>query len=161
MSVSAVSMSPAMSAWAQAMAPQGFATQPPLTEQELEQIKALAARDQEVRQHEAAHQAAGGPYTGPASYTLERGPDGKMYAVDGEVRVDTSKVSDDPQATIEKMRTVHAAAMAPATPSTQDRRVAAEAMITLLEAQRELAEETAQQAESDTPVDVDIDTNTA
>ncbi|HLR12967.1 MAG TPA: putative metalloprotease CJM1_0395 family protein, partial [Burkholderiaceae bacterium] len=53
--------------------------------------------------------------------------------------VDTSKVADDPRATIEKMRTIHAGAMAPASSSSQDMRVAAEAMMALLQAQLELA----------------------
>ena len=140
MSVSAITASPAMAAWAQSLVPQQErAAQPQLTEQELAQIEELADRDREVRAHEAAHQAAGGRFTGPATYSFERGPDGKMYAVSGEVSVDTSKVADDPRATIEKMRTIHAAAMAPASPSSQDMRVAAEAMMALLQAQLELA----------------------
>lgn len=139
MSVSAITASTAMAAWAQSMAPQDPAGQARVTEQELAKIQELSDRDREVRAHEAAHQAAGGRYTGPATYSFERGPDGKMYAVGGEVSVDTSKVADDPRATIEKMRTVHAAALAPANPSAQDMRVAAQAMMALLQAQLELA----------------------
>lgn len=58
-----------------------------------------------------AHQTAGGPYTGGASYDYEVGPDGKRYAVAGEVPIDYGPVPGDPQATVEKMQTVIAAAM--------------------------------------------------
>ncbi|MHA7855463.1 putative metalloprotease CJM1_0395 family protein [Marinobacter shengliensis] len=110
-----------------------------LTEAELKQLSELKARDREVRAHEAAHQAVGGQYAGAMSFTYQRGPDGAQYAVGGEVPIDVSPVAGDPQATIEKMRVVRAAAMAPAQPSAQDRAVAAQAMQTMLQAQSELA----------------------
>ena len=106
---------------------------------QLEQLADLKARDREVRAHEAAHQAVGGQYAGAISYVYERGPDGAQYAVGGEVSIDTAPVEGDPQATIEKMRTVRAAALAPAEPSPQDRAVAAQAMQLMLQAQSELA----------------------
>ncbi|MBB5322086.1 putative metalloprotease CJM1_0395 family protein [Marinobacter oulmenensis] len=112
-----------------------------LSEEELKELTELKARDREVRAHEAAHQAVGGQHAGSMSFTYERGPDGSQYAVGGEVPIDVSPVSGDPQATIEKMRTVRAAAMAPAEPSAQDRAVAAQAMQTLLQAQSELSTE--------------------
>ncbi|WP_240616572.1 putative metalloprotease CJM1_0395 family protein [Marinobacter fuscus] len=110
-----------------------------LSEAELKQLADLKARDREVRTHEAAHQAVGGQYSGAISYTYQRGPDGAQYAVGGEVPIDVAPVAGDPQATIEKMRIVRAAAMAPAQPSAQDRAVAAQAMQTMLQAQAELA----------------------
>ncbi|MEQ5814458.1 hypothetical protein J3362_02975 [Marinobacter sp. NFXS11] len=113
-----------------------------LSEQELKQLTDLKARDREVRAHEAAHQAVGGQYAGAMSFTYQRGPDGAQYAVGGEVSIDLSPVQGDPQATIEKMRIVRAAAMAPAEPSGQDRAVAAQAMQIMLQAQSELAAET-------------------
>src|SRR5699024_619486 len=73
--------------------------------------------------------------------TYQRGPDGNQYAVGGAVSIDISPVEGDPQATIEKMRQVRAAAMAPAQPSGQDRTVAAQAMQIMLQAQSELAVE--------------------
>jgi hypothetical protein len=89
---------------------------------------ALRSRDAEVRAHESAHVAAGGRYvTGGASYSYQRGPDGRMYAIGGEVGIDTAAVPDNPQATALKMRTVRAAALAPAEPSGADRAVAAAA----------------------------------
>lgn len=109
-----------------------------LSPEELKQLTELKARDREVRAHEAAHQAVGGQYAGAISYTFQRGPDGAQYAVGGEVPIDVSPVPGDPQATIEKMRVVRAAAMAPAEPSGQDRAVAAEAMQAMLKAQSEV-----------------------
>jgi len=41
-----------------------------------------------------------------------QGPDGKLYAVGGEVSLDDSPVSGDPGATVEKEKTVIAAAKA-------------------------------------------------
>ncbi|WP_372964330.1 putative metalloprotease CJM1_0395 family protein [Marinobacter sp.] len=110
-----------------------------LTDAELQQLTELKARDREVRAHEAAHQAVGGQHAGAMSFTYERGPDGAQYAVGGEVSIDVSVVAGDPQATIEKMRVVRSAAMAPAQPSSQDRAVAAQAMQIMLQAQSELA----------------------
>jgi len=94
---------------------------------EQQQIGKLAARDRDVRAHEAAHTSIGGQYAGGASFTLEEGPDGVSYAVGGEVPIDISAVPDDPEATIRKMQTVQRAALAPADPSSADRSVAAQA----------------------------------
>ena len=101
-------------------------------------IHQLQQRDKEVRTHEVAHATAGGAATGAPSYSFEIGPDGKKYAVGGEVAVDLSSVAGNPQATIIKMQKVHAAALAPASPSTQDTRVAASATQKILAAQAEL-----------------------
>lgn len=98
----------------------------------------LRARDQEVRVHEAAHAAVGGQYAGSASFQYKRGPDGRNYAVGGEVGISTGAVSGDPRATLEKARTIRAAALAPAEPSAQDRRVAAEAAQMELDARTEM-----------------------
>ncbi len=102
------------------------------------EIHKLKQRDLEVRTHERAHAATGGVYTGSPQYTFEQGPDGKKYAVGGEVSVDLSSVSGNPRATIAKMQKVHAAALAPADPSVQDTKVAAKAAILINQAQAEL-----------------------
>ncbi|WP_406609659.1 putative metalloprotease CJM1_0395 family protein [Agarivorans sp. JK6] len=109
-----------------------------LSESEQKKVDELSARDQEVRTHEAQHQAVGGQYASAASFEFERGPDGKQYAVGGEVSIDVSEIPDDPQATIAKMEQVQRAALAPAEPSSQDRQVAAQAQQKAAEAQREL-----------------------
>lgn len=107
-------------------------------EAEAKVINELEQRDQEVRKHEQAHASVGGSTTGAPSYSFQVGPDGKRYAVGGEVSVDSSPVPGDPQATIAKMKKVHAAALAPENPSAQDRRVAADATQAILQAQSEL-----------------------
>lgn len=109
-----------------------------LDEQELQEIQELVTRDREVRTHEQAHARVGGEYAGAPVYSYERGPDGISYATSGEVPIDVSPIPGDPQATIQKMRQVHRAALAPAEPSAQDRAVAATAARQLLEAQAEL-----------------------
>ena len=103
------------------------------------QIKELKARDTEVRVHEQAHAAVGGQHAGSPSYEYQRGPDGTNYAVGGEVQIDVGAISGDPQATIEKMQTVRAAALAPAQPSGADRAIAADATQKIATAQAELA----------------------
>ncbi|MBF6057841.1 MULTISPECIES: putative metalloprotease CJM1_0395 family protein [Thiomicrorhabdus] len=97
---------------------------------EVEQVLTqLKARDLEVRAHEAAHlNAAGGHARGGMSFSYQTGPDGQKYAVGGEVGIDTSPVAGDPQKTLDKARQIQAAAMAPAQPSSQDFRVAAQAI---------------------------------
>lgn len=104
-------------------------------------IQELKARDREVRAHEAAHAAAGGGHTGSPSFSYQQGPDGRSYAIGGEVRIDTSKIPGDPQATLEKAETIRAAALAPAQPSSADRAIAAKAAVMAAEARSELASE--------------------
>ncbi|WP_454018309.1 putative metalloprotease CJM1_0395 family protein [Azospirillum sp. Marseille-Q6669] len=108
-----------------------------LTDDQQRQVQELKRIDASVRQHEAAHQAAGGPHAGGASFTFTRGPDGKNYATAGEVQVDVGAESD-PEATVRKMDTVKAAALAPSDPSAQDLRVAQQADAAKMQAQQEL-----------------------
>lgn len=120
----------------------------------------LQQRDKEVRTHELAHATAGGAATGSPSYTFEIGPDGKKYATDGEVAVDLSTVAGDPQATIVKMQKIHAAAMAPTNPSTQDTRVAASAAQNILAAQSELLALKGNEATQSNPADKSLNSKT-
>ncbi|WP_404342085.1 putative metalloprotease CJM1_0395 family protein [Pseudoalteromonas mariniglutinosa] len=108
---------------------------------ETEQIQELKARDSEVRIHEQAHASVGGQYAGSPSYEYQRGPDGTNYAVGGEVQIDVAVIEGDAKATIEKMQTVRAAALAPSEPSGADRAIAADATQKLAAAQAELATE--------------------
>lgn len=109
--------------------------------QELKLLDQLKQTDRTVRQHEMAHQVAGGRYTGSASYDYEIGPDGQRYAVAGRVSVDYGPITGDPRATIEKMQTVIAAALAPADPSPADYQIAARARQNLLTAQLDLSQQ--------------------
>ncbi len=99
-----------------------------LKQQDQAMLTELRARDREVRAHEAAHVSAGGSLvrSGP-SYTLQKGPDGRSYAIGGEVQLDVSAVDGDPEATLVKAGIIRSAALAPADPSAQDRRVASNA----------------------------------
>lgn len=108
---------------------------------EQRKLAELKKRDAEVRSHEQAHASAGGDLAAAPSYEFELGPDGKQYAVGGEVNIDLAMVPGDPQATIVKMQKVRAAALAPADPSSADRSVAVEATKRILQAQTELAQQ--------------------
>jgi len=121
-------------------APKGKDGQP-LAHEESVEIKELKQADQRVRAHEMAHLAAGaGLVKGGASYSYKQGPDGKLYAVAGEVSIDASEGST-PEETITRMQRVKAAALAPADPSPQDRAVAAAASAKAAQAAGELARE--------------------
>ncbi|MES9880690.1 MAG: putative metalloprotease CJM1_0395 family protein [Sedimenticola sp.] len=99
-----------------------------ISTQERAQIRKLQTRDREVHAHEQAHMAAGsGVVRGGATYQYQKGPDGRLYAVGGEVKIDTSGVRGNPQATVQKAETIRRAALAPANPSGQDLQVAAAA----------------------------------
>ncbi|TKB10352.1 putative metalloprotease CJM1_0395 family protein [Desulforhopalus sp. IMCC35007] len=128
-----------------------------LDQEEVAELTELKQRDVEVRAHEQAHlSAAGGYATGGASFTYQKGPDGQTYAVGGEVGIDMS-AENDPNATIQKMQTIKRAALAPASPSSTDRQVAAQATVKETQARQELLKEQQEellQAEksSDSPV---------
>ncbi len=115
-----------------------------LSEEEKEQVADLKKRDAEVRRHERAHAQAGGQHAGAPSFSYQRGPDGRSYAVGGEVPIDVSPVPGDPQATIRKMEQVARAALAPTDPSSQDRAIAARAASQKLQAQAEAARQRAE-----------------
>ncbi len=122
----------------------------PLTEDELRLVDELKKVDDEVRQHEMAHMSAGGSLvTSAAQFSYKTGPDGQKYAVAGEVGIDTSAIPGDPQATIDKMERVKQAALAPASPSSQDLKVAAQAKAVILEAVGELTVLTAKRQAAD------------
>ncbi len=119
---------------------------PSLSEQELEVVAELASRDREVRSHELAHLSVGGQYASAPSFSYERGPDGRSYAVGGEVSIDAGSVQGNPEATINKLEQVRRAALAPAEPSPQDRAVAALASQGILQARAELAQQKQEEA---------------
>ncbi len=112
-----------------------------LTQQEQQQLQKLKLRDTEVKAHEQAHLSIAGQYAaGGASFSFETGPDGVKYAVGGEVPIDIGK-EDTPEATILKMQTVKRAALAPASPSSADRMIAAQADQKAAQARQELMQE--------------------
>ncbi len=116
--------------------------------QEAREIRKLKARDTEVRAHEQAHAAAGGVHAGGPQYDLTTGPNGVPYAIGGHVDIDISPVPGDPEATLEKMLTVQRAALAPASPSAQDRAVAAKAAAQATQARAEMLQAHSNEAQS-------------
>jgi len=108
----------------------------------------LEARDREVRAHEAAHMATAGSLArGGASFSYQRGPDGQMYAIGGEVSLDVS-AGRTPEETLAKAERIRAAALAPAQPSGKDMQVAAAAARMAAEARSELANQARQAYQS-------------
>ncbi|RUM43411.1 MAG: hypothetical protein DSY34_00065 [Desulfurobacterium sp.] len=102
------------------------------------EVAKLRMIDIKVKAHELAHSTVGGQYAGAPHYQFVLGPDGKLYAVAGEVPIDVSP-EDTPEKTIKKMQQVIAAALAPADPSPQDIQVASIAAKILAEAISELS----------------------
>jgi len=81
-------------------------------------------KDAEIRTHEQAH-ATIGHTTTPISYNYQEGPDGKMYAVGGSVRLDTS-IPNDPKAAAFKLDMLQKAAMGPTDLSGADTAIASQ-----------------------------------
>ena len=104
-------------------------------------LKALRERDDEVRKHEMDHFHEAGEFaaSGP-QYETTTASNGQSYVTGGKVMVSVGEVEGDPEKTIAKMTKVEKAALKPAEPSDQDRRVATEAVGKRLKAERELAE---------------------
>lgn len=126
-------------------------------EQQVQQVLSqLKARDQEVRTHEQAHLAAAGQYaTGGIKYEYQTGPDGRKYAIGGSVGIDTAPIAGDPQATMQKAMVVQRAALAPAQPSSQDMRVAAQASQMMMEAQSQMRTQQFEGDDSESEVDAE------
>lgn len=122
-------------------------TENDLTQEELQQVQELKQRDTEVRAHEQAHiSAAAGLRTSAASYDYQTGPDGKKYAVGGEVSISFTS-SGNPEEDIQNAETMRNAALAPSEPSGQDRSVAKEAEKIIQQAKEKLNEQQDQQKE--------------
>jgi len=110
-----------------------------LSEDEKRLVLDLQSRDAEVKAHESAHQS-GGASTGAATFSYQQGPDGKMYAIGGEVSISV-KSGSTPQETIANARAVMSAALAPADPSGQDQAVASSAAMMIAKAEQQIAKE--------------------
>lgn len=126
-----------------------------LTAAEEKMVRQLQERDREVKNHEMAHLANAGQYArGGPTYSYQQGPDGRRYAVGGEVPIDVSQ-EKTPEQTLQKMRAVKRAALAPAEPSAADRSIAAAATALESQARQEVQGEQAtpnqEQAAHDTP----------
>lgn len=109
---------------------------------EKQMVQKLQLIDLHVKMHEQQHMASAGGYArGGPSFQFVMGPDGKSYAVGGEVAMDTSPISNNPQATITKAQVLRRAALAPSDPSGADRAIAAAATQMEAQARTELINE--------------------
>lgn len=123
-------------------------TKKELTPEQKQEVEKLKARDTEVRAHEQAHiAAAAGLATSAPVYTFQKGPDGKNYAIGGEVNVSFTEGSD-PKENIAHAEAMAAAALAPADPSSQDLAVASNAEKIITEEKQKLAEQQSKKAET-------------
>ena len=109
-----------------------------LSPEEQAMVRELMARDQEVRNHEMAHAVAGVGMASGATYTYQRGPDGKQYAIGGEVQIQIQP-GGTPEETLRRAQQAQAAATAPSNPSAADLQVAAMAGRMQEQAQLEMA----------------------
>jgi hypothetical protein len=97
-------------------------------------VQELSDHEREVRAREMARAATAGPLArGATSYTYQVGPDGRLYAVSAETRLDTTEVTGDPEATLRKAEQIQQAA------SSDDRGAAAVAAAMAARARQELA----------------------
>lgn len=127
-----------------------------LTPEQKQEVAELKARDAEVKAHEQAHMAAASGINASApSYDYQTGPDGRKYAVGGEVAISFNQ-SSDPEENIKNAETMKAAALAPAQPSSQDLSVARNADKMIAEAKQELSEQKTEELKS---ADEDEQTN--
>ena len=104
----------------------------------LERLKQL---DRDVRAHESAHAAASGVQTiGSPRFRYTEGPDGKMYAVGGEVTVAVQS-SGRPDDAMRAAQALRASALSSDNPSAADLGAAAEAGRMEMEALAAMARE--------------------
>lgn len=87
-------------------------------------LEKFKSKDSDIRTHEQIH-ASIGHTTTPISYNYQEGPDGKMYAVGGSVRLDTS-IPDDPKAAAFKLELLQKAATGPSHISGADGSIASQ-----------------------------------
>ena len=111
-----------------------------LTPDQRAEVAKLAARDRDVRAHEAAHLAAAGALATGVEYTYQLGPDGKLYAVGGNVKISVPGGLSAEQR-LADARQLRAAANAPTDPSGQDMTVATQAGQMEADALQQLAQQ--------------------
>ncbi len=110
-----------------------------MTEDEKAEVRRLKKLDAEVKAHEEAHRRAAGELVrGGIHYKYKIGPDGKRYAVGGEVKIDLSEDPRGPKETKLKAEKIKRAALAPAKPSPKDRQAASSAERMKAKAEQEI-----------------------
>jgi hypothetical protein len=89
-------------------------------------LSKFKSTDAKIRTHEQSH-AMKSETTAPIQYNYQMGPDGKMYAVGGSVRLDTSIPLNDPKAASFKLDKLKNSATAPDQMSGADSSIAIQA----------------------------------
>ncbi|NKB20617.1 MAG: hypothetical protein GKS01_08970 [Alphaproteobacteria bacterium] len=97
-----------------------------LTVREIALLEQLQRRHREVMSHEMEHFQTGQPFASFPQYFYVKGPLNRQFAISGIVKFDASPVQGNTKVTLIKLERLRRAALAPRTPSNQDRRVAAE-----------------------------------
>lgn len=119
-----------------------------LSREEQKEVKELERIDRQVRSRELTHRAIAGSYaSGSVHFDYVTGPDGKKYAKEGHINIDSRPVPNNPEATIRKARAIRSVEIAPTNISPQDRSISAEIANMEREARAELKIE--QRKESD------------
>lgn len=108
-------------------------------------VRELVNLENKVVAHEQAHMSVGGDLAGAASYTYTTGPDGKSYISGGEVPISIPATSNE-ERMLQTLERVKQAALAPADPSGQDLRVAADASAKEINLRSEIFIKKAQEA---------------
>jgi uncharacterized protein involved in copper resistance len=85
-------------------------------------LSKFEARDQQIRMHEQSH-ASNAATSTAIQYNYQTGPDGKIYAVGGSVRYDTS-IPKDPASAEVKLQQLQKAASSPDELSAADLQIA-------------------------------------
>jgi hypothetical protein len=97
-----------------------------LTAREMALFERLQRRHRDLMRHEMEHFQTGQPYASFPQYFYVRGPLNRQFAISGIVKFDESPIQGDKKETLIKLEKLRRAALAPRTPSNQDRQVAAE-----------------------------------
>jgi hypothetical protein len=113
-----------------------------LSAEDKRKLQDLKRKDKEVRRQEQIRRAVAGPVArGGPRYRYVEGPDGKKYAISGEIVLDTyfGDVLSNPEAALKKARRVRRAALS-GNPSARDRQIASKATQVEAKARRILAQ---------------------
>jgi hypothetical protein len=117
-----------------------------LSHEELQKLRELERKDQQVRTRDMAFLAAAGGAAGSVSLEYETGPDGRRYAVGADIKLDTS-AGATPEQTMAKARALRAATMSARSDSSTDASAAAKAVRMEAEARAEIERERAAERE--------------
>ena len=109
-----------------------------LTVREIALFGRLQRRRRDVMRHEMERFRTGQPYASFPQYFYVRGPLNRLFAISGIVKFDASPRRGNKKETLIKLGKLRRAALAPRTPSNQDRQVVAERarLISILRASR-------------------------